>query len=169
MQSDNSLLAAINFITNGGDKHINIDIIKDGKITAGDLRLRFEFGNCSLPDNFKLPATKDDKFSLIVNGLNFDFHLFTSVFDKFDGYWIKGKDENSSWIDFVIYSGEKREIDLTKIDEALLGFTLSAGSEPGGIAADIPAFARKDTNMEIFWKDMSLNIPFKPGLQPGHL
>ena len=60
-----TMLAAINFITNGGDKHINIDIIKDGKITAEDLRLGFEFGNCSLPENFKLPATKDDKFSLM--------------------------------------------------------------------------------------------------------
>ena len=61
-QTDNRLLAAINFITNGGDKHINIDIIKDGKITAGDLRLRFEFGNCSLPENFNLPTAKDDPF-----------------------------------------------------------------------------------------------------------
>ena len=63
----------------------------------------------------------------------------------------------------------KREIDLTKIDEALLGFTFSAGSEQGGIAVDKPTFPRKDKNMEIIWKDMSLNIPFKPGLQPEHL
>ncbi len=169
MQTDNSLLAAINFITNGGDKHINIDIIKNGKITAGDLRLRFEFGNCSLPENFNLPALKDDSFSLIVNDLKFDFQLFTSVFDKFDGYWVNGKDEKNSWIDFVIYSGDNREIDLTKIDEAVLGFTFSAGSEAGDIVADKPTFVKDDAIMEILWNGMNLSIPFKPGLQPRHL
>jgi hypothetical protein len=169
MQKDNTLLAAINFITNGGDKHINIDILKDGKITAGDLRLRFEFGNCSIPANFKIPAKRDDIFSLTVNGLNFDIQLFASVFDKFDGYWIKGKGEKNSWIDFVIYSGEQKEIDFTKIDEAVLGFTFSAGSEEGGIALDKPTFNMKDKNIEIYWNDMNLSIPVKPGLQPGHL
>ena len=105
----------------------------------------------------------------MLNGMRFDFQLFASVFDKFDGYWKKGGDENVSWIDFVIYKGGKKEIDLTKIDEAMLGFTFSAGSEAERVVTDKPSVSLKDKNMEINWNDMSLNIPVKPGLQPKHL
>jgi hypothetical protein len=168
-QKDNRILAAINFITNGGDKHINIDIIKDGKITAEDLRLRFEFGNCNLPENFNLPTAKDDPFLLMLNGMRFDFQLFASVFDKNEGYWEKGGEGNVSWIDFVVYKGDKKEIDLTKTDKAILGFTFSAGTEEERVVTDQPSVSLKDNSMEINWNDMSLNVPVKPGLQPKNL
>ncbi|NEW85171.1 MAG: hypothetical protein GZ094_22790 [Mariniphaga sp.] len=42
-QDSTNVLGAINFTTNGGDKHVNIDVIKNGIIKANDLRLIFEF------------------------------------------------------------------------------------------------------------------------------
>ena len=168
-QKDNYILAAINFITNGGDKHINIDLIKNGKLIAKDLRLRLEFGNCNDPGNLNLPKNKNELFSLKLDSIVFSFQLYSSIFDNYKGTWEKGGDGKSSWIDFVIYSGSEREIDLKKIDEAVLGFTFSAGTELDKIASNKPSVIIKNQMMKVKWNDMNLSVPVKPGLQPKNL
>jgi len=168
-QKLNSLLAAINFITNGGDKHISIDRIKDGKFLAKDLRLRFEFGNCNDPELLNLPKVKDELFSVLMNNMQFNFQLYSSVFDKNEGLWERGGDENNSWIDYVIYSGAEKEIDLTVIDKAILGFTFSVGTESDKFPDEEPSVILNDNMMEVSWNEMNMVVPVKPGLQPKNL
>lgn len=43
VQSKGSLLAMLNFATDGGDTHIGLDKIENATIEASDLRLRLEF------------------------------------------------------------------------------------------------------------------------------
>ena len=121
-QKENQVLAVINFISNGGDKHISIDRFKDGKITAKDLRLRFEFGNVTNQAELAIPVSANEQFSFMLDQLNFNLQLYSSEFDGLKGHWEKGGDGKNSWIDFVFYSGEEKEFNLTKIDRAVSGF-----------------------------------------------
>ena len=168
-QKENTLLAGINFITNGGDKHISIDRLKDGKFKAKDLRLRFEFGNCTNAENLDIPKVKDEMFLIKLDSLRFNFQLYMAIFEKYNGHWEKGSDGKTSWIDFVIYNGLEKEIDLTKIDQAILGFTFSVGKESEKLPVDKPAVAIKDKLMTAKWNNLNITLPIKPGLQPNNL
>jgi hypothetical protein len=168
-QKLNSILAAVSFITNGGDKHISIDRIKDGKFTAGDLRLRFEFGNINETGRLILPEVKNEMFSVNLDDMQFKFQLYISSFEGYEGHWEKGNEGNISWIDFVLYNGYDREIDLGVINEAILGFTFSVGSGSDTFPLENPSVIMKDSIMEVNWNEMNLVVPVKPGLQPKNL
>jgi hypothetical protein len=47
-QREGVVLGAVNFVTNGGDTHISLDLVKNAKIKARDLRLRLEFGGAAI-------------------------------------------------------------------------------------------------------------------------
>ncbi|MDD4922824.1 MAG: hypothetical protein PHS30_10165, partial [Bacteroidales bacterium] len=79
-QKENKVLAAIGFISNGGDKHISIDRLKDGKFKAKDLRLRFEFGNVKSPEELLIPASASAPFSITIDELKFNIQLFCAEF-----------------------------------------------------------------------------------------
>ena len=163
-QKEQSVLSAINFITDGGDKHINIDILKDGKLMAKDLRLRFEFGNTDVK-NLKLPAKNDAPFSFDIDGLQFNICLFHSVFGKYKGYWEKGGDDQTAWLDFVLYAGKETEIDLMTIEHAALGFTFCIGSCP----QEPVKYTVSDGMLDAGWNGLKINIPVKPDKNPGNL
>ena len=127
-QKENNVLAAINFISNGGNKHISIDQLKDGKFKAKDLRLRFEFGNIKNQEELALPVSANEPFSISLDDLKFNMQLYCAEFNELKGHWEKGSDGKSSWIDFVFYSGQETEFDLTKIGRSISGFTFTLGS-----------------------------------------
>jgi hypothetical protein len=161
-QKENKVLAGINFLTNGGDKHISIDRLKEGKFVAKDLRLRFEFGNVNKPDDLTIPASDFDPFSVQLDSLKFNLQLCQAQFDNFKGHWEKGGDGKSSWIDFVFYAGEEKVFDLTKINKAVMGFTFSidaAGQEGITKKAEV---SEKEGIMKLNWEEFNLEIPMKP-------
>jgi hypothetical protein len=163
-QKDNTILSVINFATNGGDKHINIDILKEGKFTAKDLRLRFEFGNVST-SNLPLPATDNAPVRFTLDGLPFQLQLFYGVFGKYKSHWEKGGNETHAWLDYVIYAGDETEIDLAKLDIAALGFTFSAGNAPEG---DVTCTVREGI-LNAGWNGLKVSVPVKPDKKPGNL
>ena len=63
-QDSTNVLGAINFTTNGGDKHVTIDVIKNGTIKATDLRLRFAFTG----DISSISFAPTDQIIRVVNG-----------------------------------------------------------------------------------------------------
>ena len=167
-QKENTILSAINFATDGGDKHINIDILENGKFMAKDLRLRFEFGNTDV-SKLSIPAKNDSPVMFSIGGLYFNIQLFYSVFGKYKGYWEKGSDNRKSWIDFVLYSGNEIEIDLTSIDVAALGFAFSVSTQENTPPKELVDYAVKDGNLSAKWKDLKINIPVKPAKKPRNL
>jgi hypothetical protein len=161
-QNENQVLAVINFISNGGDKHISIDRFKDGKIRARDLRLRFEFGNVKSPDELAIPSSANEPFVINLDELEFNFQLYCSEFDWAKGHWEKGGDGKTSWIDFVFYSGEEKEIDLIKMNRAVSGFIFelnSANEKKEFKKADL---SEKDGILQIEWNGLKLETPVKP-------
>jgi hypothetical protein len=161
-QNENNVLAGLNFILNGGDKHISIDRLKDGKFMAKDLRIRFEFGNVSTPDILNIPVSKNEPFSMIIDDLKFDFQMFIAEYEGLKGYWEKGGNEKASWIDFVFYSGAEKDFDLTKITKAVSGFTFSIDSANKNQVTEKPDISEKDGQMDVIWKGLKIQIPVKP-------
>lgn len=169
-QDRNKLLAAINFVTDGGDRHISGYFkIKDAKFKAKDLRLRFEIGPSADIKDRVVPKTANSPFRLELNNLAFNIHLYYSAFGNFKGYWQAGGDKNTSWIDYVIYSGEETEIDLNKIKEAVLGFTFCVGEDTEKFPKADPRVIINDSTMRAEWEGLELNTWIKPALKQKNL
>lgn len=161
-QNENKVLAGINFISNGGDKHISIDRLKDGKFFARDLRLRFEFGNVKSRDELAFPKSVNDPFTINLDQLKFNLQLYHAEFDGLTGHWEKGGDGKTSWIDFVFYSGAEKDFDLTKINRAVTGFTFQLDSSALPQEITKPQVSEKDGILKINWNGLNLETPLKP-------
>ena len=161
-QKENSVLAGINFILNGGDKHISIDRIKNGKFKAKDLRLRFEFGNYLNPESLTIPNHIYDPIKITIENLQFNLQLFYAGFENLKGHWEKGGDNKSSWIDYVVYSDQEKEFDLNTMKEAVLGFTFSIGTSKDLFPKDKPEFKVKDELLDANWNGFNLKISTRP-------
>jgi hypothetical protein len=161
-QKDNQVLAAINFISNGADKHITIDRLKGGKFKAKDLRLRFEFGNVKSLGTLAVPTAITDPFTISLDPLKLNFQLYSAEFDGEKGRWEKGGDGKTSWVDYVFYSGAEKEIDLTKVDRAVAGFTFEVKSADQKIEFKKADVSEKDGVLKAEWNGLKLEIPVKP-------
>lgn len=162
-QKDNTILAAMNFSTNGGDKHVNIDQLKEGKFRAKDLRLRFELGNCSEKEQLVLPKNEKDVFSFVTDdGAKFSIQLYKVSFGNQKGYWEKGSDDKNCWVDYVLYAGTEREFDLQAMQDASLGFAVSMGMEEEVLPSESVVIAHGDGEMKAYWNGMSVSVSVKP-------
>lgn len=167
-QKENNILAVINFGTNGGDKHLSIDRIREGKFRAKDLRLRFEFGNCK-EINTTLPAKQEDTFPISTESGQMAIRLLEAQFDNLKGYWEKGGDEKNSWVDYVIYSGKEKEFDLTKVQQAIYAFALSFGNPTDEISVDGAKAVITGNTLNASWGKLSVQAPVKPEKCPRNL
>ncbi len=162
-QNKNSVLAGINIATNFGDTHISTDNI-NGDITATDLRLRFELGTPSSVSSITLPTNRFDPFTFITNGMTIKIHLFSAGFSGYpDGYWVKGSNSTTAWVDYVVYSGSSTTINFNAMADASLGFTLSASA----LSSEIPTASNATSTitsgvMTANWNGMTLQMPVKP-------
>ena len=160
-QKENNVLAGISFVTNGGDKHPSFDRLKDGKFKAKDLRLRFEFGNVKTED-ITIPSSNNSFLVISLNGLQFNLQLYQAIFGQFKGHWEKGSNEKATWVDFVIYSGDETDFNLSEMKQAVLGFTFSIGLQGVHLPTDKPVFSIKDGILNTKWNGLTLDIPVKP-------
>jgi hypothetical protein len=160
-QDSTNILGAINFTTNGGDKHVTIDVIKNATITAKDIRLRLEFGGDVSTVNFVLT----DSIKRFVGGtsgnINFRFEIPFAKFGDYSGSLSSGGNERIKWIDYVFYSGSEREFNFQKIQEAVLGFLLSV--KDGNNMSKTPVKAdRSGEYLNLSWGNLKINALTKP-------
>ena len=161
-QKENKALAIIGFITNGGDKHINIDRLKDGKFKAKDLRLRFEFGNILTPEVLITPKKPNEPFTITLDQLKFNLQLYCADFDHKKGRWKKGGNGKASWIDYVFYADKEREFDLTKIERAIAGFTFSIVPSDKNQAIEKAEISESGDLLKASWSSLKIELPLKP-------
>ena len=159
-QDSTNVLGAINFTTNGGDRHVTIDIIENATIKATDLRLRFEFGGDISSVSFNSPDVSGNSVSGKSGLVNFRIELPYHKFGNYQGSWSTGGDDKNKWIDFVVYSGSEKEFNFAKIEEAVLGFLLSlkAGNVPEA-PVDV---AKSAGTLTLKWNNLSVNALTKP-------
>lgn len=130
-QEDGSALCAVAFATDGGDRHISLDPLQGGCITAGDLRLRFEFsGEAAYAITEPAPTVAEQPLRCTLAGI--EAHICVAL-AKWGGHqprWEKVADKTGCNFDLVLYSGEPRTFDLNEIGEALIVFSLSLAPAP---------------------------------------
>lgn len=165
-QKENQVLAGINLNLDGGDKHISIDRIKDGKFTAKDLRIRFEFGK---QKTALIPTKNGDDLELVVDGLKMNLTLYQADFAKEKGYWETGVDANGAWLDYVIYKGMDRDFDLNKIPSAFWGFSFSMGNLNDTLPNSKPVIKIQNKQPIVYWQGMDLKIVSAILPLPQHL
>ncbi len=167
-QKENKVLAAITFATNGGDKHISIDRISEGKFKAKDLRLRFEFGK--VPEReLTLPEASDAPFTIETGGLQFSILMYLAEFGGMKGRWEKGSDADASWVDYVLYSGNEKDFDLSSMNEAALGFAFSLDEKGQPIRMQQISSSRQGGTLAAQWAGLKVSVPMKPMEQPKNL
>ncbi len=160
-QDSNHVLGAVNFTTNGGDRHVTIDLIQNGIIKASDLRLRLEFAG----DTGSLNIGPVDEKHHTVTGTSgkvaFRLQIPYFKFGEQKMKWIAGGDNKTRWIDLVIYSGPEQEFNFEKMKQAIIGFMLSVSDS--GEKPILPVkVSNNKGNLRMQWENLSVEAMVKP-------
>lgn len=156
VQNKNKVLSAMNFATNGGDYHLHLDRISDGKFLASDVRLRFEIGPSAMLDKINL---EKNRIILSDNNLWIEIKMLYSEFGNHIMTREAGSDDRSCWIDWVIYQGEEQEFNLNNLDRAIFGWSTLVSEEA---VISSPEFELTGDSLLLSFEDLSLCVPVKP-------
>ena len=128
----------------------------------------FELGNCKNVEA-SLPSKKNDIFVITADGCKVVLKLLEDKFDLLPGYWVKGQDGTTHWIDFVLYSGDEKEFDLMQIDQAVLAFALSIGNQSDELTIQDTSCKIEKNQLTASWMGLNIELPIKPGKNPDNL
>ncbi|MBN1479670.1 hypothetical protein JXA70_05320 [candidate division KSB1 bacterium] len=159
-QEKGNALYGLAFATDGGDTHINLDMLKDATFTAHDLRLRFECGGRAAD----LPL---QNFTSIRDTLLLEFPDVTIKillpFAEFDGQNIScqsSKVGDTVCYDVIFYSGPTRQFNLTTMQRAAVAGFVCVGSESE--RADYLDIVQKDDTLVLNTQGLKLTFQAKP-------
>jgi hypothetical protein len=128
VQQQGTVLGGVSFATDGGDRHPSLDKIKAATIRAKDLRARFEFGGASSKLRSEV-APSAGLARINLDAVQLQIVLGRTLFAGNSGHWEAGHDENTAWLDLVLYSGELKTFDLPKCSPAVLGFAVQLATK----------------------------------------
>ncbi|KAI7259066.1 hypothetical protein KC345_g10406 [Hortaea werneckii] len=174
-QCKGNVLCGLQLSLNGGDTHIGLDRI-DGGIQTEDLRLRLEIGG-SL-DGVTADAV-DGGAIVSIGGVKLELN---GLYARFAG-GATALVQNPEWeivhsgdnlcLDLVLYSGERRRIDFTALDEAAVVFALSVREDeerdgsPDSLSVTMSA-AGNGEDVAASWStedgELALNLRLKPDM-----
>ncbi|MBW3623999.1 MAG: hypothetical protein KY468_11380 [Armatimonadetes bacterium] len=162
-------LAGINFATDGGDRHVSLDRIKDATFRAKDLRLRFEFGGAAGKNVLEAPERLADPVALRFRELNVSLSVPYATLGTQEGKWETGRDAEKgiAWLDVALYSDEGREFRLSDLERAAVGLAVRLSDRR---AAPLKASANvEDGRLRLGLADspLTLSLPVKPGTAAG--
>lgn len=162
VQEKGEALTAMNFATNGGDYHISIDRLKEGRFNAKDVRLRFEMASNKLYDKISFDdkglTVKDEDTQVTIN-------MLKAVFGDAKIKAEKGHDDKLAWVDYVIYKGDEKNFDLNAVNKACFVWQTVIGSANAPVAASKPKITEKGNRLEARTAKMAISIPVKPALE----
>ncbi|MGN7764137.1 hypothetical protein [Paenibacillus sp. 22594] len=130
-QDQGQVLFGIDFITDGGDTHPNLDPT-GGTIEADDLRLRLEIGGHL--DGVTAVSTREGAIIRIGE----TECILTTWFAAFTGHsgaqrdwtWEIQKTADLLLVELILYSGPRRNIDFTALQQAAMVFSLDIQQVP---------------------------------------
>lgn len=130
LQEAGHVLFGIDFITDGGDTHPNLDRT-GGVIAASGLRLRLEVGGAL--EGVTAGLTEEGAV-ISIGGVEFGlttwFAAFSGQADAGKGLaWEVHKTDGRMNIDMILYAGPQRILDFTSMQQAALVFSLAAGED----------------------------------------
>ena len=162
-QQGGRVLAGINFATDGGDRHPNLDKIKNGTIRAKDLRLRFELGGAAGKTKPAAPASLTQPAGLRFGELRMQLAVPFAAFDGLPVRWESGQAGDTAWLDAVIYEGAPRQFNLGAMQQAALAVAVSLGSAE--LPRGKPSATAVGNVLQLRWEGLALSIPTRPA--PG--
>lgn len=128
-QHEGLVAGAVSFITNGGDTHISLAKVRDGKFRTRDLRLRFEVGGPAAA-SARIVRHDAQSATLHAGDLPLAVNVWRAGFGDRTGTLSAGGDEKLKWLDVVLHEGADREFDLNALNEAIVVFTLAVDAGP---------------------------------------
>jgi hypothetical protein len=124
-QVQNHVVGGVYFVKDHGDFHFILDPLKDGKIKAQNLSLRFEIGGYTedvhIPENISFGTAfdiKTDSVDIRINPMFCAFGGETPIIST-------GKDDSSCWVDITLYNGEEKVFDFNELNSTAFVFGLS--------------------------------------------
>ncbi len=136
-QQAGHVIAAINFATDGGDRHVSLDRMTDGVFTARDLRLRFELGGSARDLKPDLPSIVSNPVLVRIGEMPIRIEVPHARFGELTGSWRytpadPRADEPTGGLDVVFHQGLPRGFRLADMPEAALalGVIIGDGEAP---------------------------------------
>lgn len=160
VQEEGRVLAGITFATDGGDRHISLDPIKDGAIQANDLRLRFELGGSGDFENLQVPSVLKEPFRLEIGTVCIDFHVPWARWGEQEGLWEIVREDSKTCLDVVLYNGCRKSFVLGELAKASLALAIDLCPEciqPTPVSVKL-----RDGSCLAEWKGLRLSFPDAP-------
>jgi hypothetical protein len=161
VQEENRVIAALNFSTNGGDRHLFQDAISE-RFDAKSLRLRFELGGAAKAAEVQLPEDVHAPVFIMADGLYIRIQAPFAELDASHGYWETGSDGKTTWLDLILYEGKKQTFKLADIDVAALGFGLTIGTQFEDVSSFVTSSKLQDGRLYLVEDPLALSIPVTP-------
>lgn len=122
VQVENHVAAAVHFVKDHGDFHYILQPLDNGKITMKRLAFRFEVGGYL--ENVIMPeaAGNGGSFTISAGGVSIEVSIAALAFDGEEPRFVAGADDDTCWVDIVIYEGEEKVFDFNALKEAYLLF-----------------------------------------------
>ncbi|MDQ8194162.1 hypothetical protein QEH59_06985 [Coraliomargarita sp. SDUM461004] len=162
-----SALGVITFATNGGDKHIHVDRLDEGKFSAERLSLQFKVSAMrSDSDNLRRVVESltrgDDSVQFSLGDLEVSIKKLLSIFGETKTSLIVEESNNSLLIDFEFYDGETRDFDLTEIESAVFAFAVNLSTDEA--EAPTAQVHVEGDQLKAFLGRQNLVTPIKPAV-----
>lgn len=165
VQREGLALAAINFATDGGDKHIHLDPIQNATISAQDLRLSFEIGGAvgeadSSTQPLIAPANLATPISLRFGDLRVTLAVPHARFGEYPGHWEIARRDEKLLLDVVLYASHKRTFKLDELASAALAVVVQFALDD----VPLPAVSVEVNQrfLSLGANDLKIMVPIKP-------
>lgn len=158
-QKEGRVVGVVNLVTDGGDTHISLDKVKQARIRARDLRLRFELGGAPARQAVVTVKPGDTSANLRLGTLPVNVTVPYARFEGREPQWVQGADAERQWLDLVLYQGADREVDLAALADAVVGFVFAVG-DPAPAAATV-----REGVLTVTSGDLTVSGTVKPGLR----
>jgi hypothetical protein len=156
-QHEGRVVGVVNLVTDGGDTHISLDKVKQARIRARDLRLRFEVGGAPARQAVVTVKPGDAVANVKLGTLPVSVTIPYARFEGRDLQWSQGGDAERQWLDLVLHEGADREVDLAALNDAVVGFVLAVG-DPAPASATV-----RDGVLTVASGDLTASGAVKPG------
>lgn len=166
VQEKGKVLTGIGFLTDGGDTHINLDMVKNATISAEDLRVRYLFGGAA--DQLEATQVGDHSFMITHSSgicLRIDFPY--AVFDGAPVSCCITRENGELGIDAVLYHGPRKDLNFGKMEVSALAVTLRISTETIPNEWNTTAKA-ENGRLTACFDNLAVSLPLKPGAMDAY-
>lgn len=160
LQDKGKVVTGINFTTNQGDTHCNLDMVKNATISAEDLRIRYLFGG----DVSKLSVEQTDVHSFKItdsgSGIQLRIDFPYAVFSDLPITYEITRKQDMLGLDVVLYHGPRRDLNFGAMEKAAIAAVLEiSNTEISPLQSKV---SEENGYLSIGFDGMTVKVPMKP-------